>query len=187
MSIHGKKITDYSIFNKNPWLIEFFKDSNLIDILESGDTQSEELEQVFFDLLLNMWIDTASGEQLDVLGVHIGVDRLGRIDSEYRAVLVSQININISSGEPESLIDAVRTLFNTSDVLYKPEYPAKVIMFTHATLPVTPTQLENILRTLLGLTPVGVGLLWGNNIIDNNSDLLVDHDGNEIIATDFVE
>lgn len=186
MSVEGKQITDYTIFNKNPWLIAFFKNSNLVDILESNDTQFNELEDVFYQLLLEMWLDTAIGEQLDVLGIHIGIDRDGRTDSEYRAVLISQININVSSGEPEALIDAVRILFNTSNVLYKPEYPAKVIIWTDATLPVTPAQLEIILRSLLDIVPSGVGLLWSDNLIDHTGDLIVTETGDEIICPFFI-
>ena len=205
MSVEGKQITDYSQFNANPWLIEFFRDSNVIGVLSATDQQFEELEQVLYDMLVELWIDNAEGEQLDVLGVHVGIDRDGRNDSSYRTVIKAQIEINISSGEPEALIKAVQVLFNTTNVLYTPEYPAKVRIWTDQDLPITFTSnmvdhlgnqlVDNLgnsiitessndsaLSVLLGVVPSGVGLLIDANIIDHEGNFIVDHLGNFLVG-----
>ena len=182
MSIDGKQITNYSQFNTSPWLIEYLKESNIVKILESSDPQFNDLEEALFDMLLELWIDTAVGEQLDVLGIHVGIDRDGRSDSDYRTVIRAQIEINISSGEPEALIQAVQILYSATYVEYVPEYPAKIRIYTDITIS-DPT----ILRPLLGIIPSGVALLYADNLVTHLGDLIVTDDGSEIVVTYFVE
>ena len=209
MSIEGKEITNYSQFNKNPWLIEFFKDSNITSILEASDRQFEDLENALFTMLLYVWLDDAVGEQLDVVGIHIGINRDGRNDETYRTIIRAQIQINISSGEPEALISATRVLFNTLNVIYTSEYPAKVRIYTDASLPITlqnnivdhlgnqivdhlgnnivsESSNPSALSILLGIIPSGVSLLIDNNIIDHEGNFIVDHLGNFIIGSEFI-
>lgn len=115
---------DYTNFNVNPHLIDFLQNSNLLDIITAEDLQLNEIEQVFFDMLTLMWLDSATGEQLDVLGIHLVIDREGRTDTDYRVVLKGKARINVSSGEPESIIGLVKDLYGASSVEYVPDYPA---------------------------------------------------------------
>jgi len=210
MSIEGKEITNYSQFNKNPWLIEFFKESNIIPILESSDRQFEDLENALFTMLLYVWLDDAVGEQLDVVGIHIGVIRNGRNDETYRTIIRAQIQINISSGEPEALISAIRVLFDTNIIEYHPMYPAKVRIWVGGNFPITDSyelvddlgnnivddlgnfiilEVENLtsLSLLLGLIPSGVGLLFSDFIIDDIGNFIITDDGSYIVSTFFIE
>lgn len=210
MSIDGKQILDYSItFNKNPWLIEYLKNTNIYGVLEAGDTQFNELENVFFELYLNIWLSTATGQQLDVLGVILDFARQGRDDESYRALLYTKININISSGEPESVISAARLIFGTENIEYRPEYPAKFRLWIGGNLGITNVYElvddlgnnivddlgnniilnisdYNALSVFLGLIPAGVGMLFADNLIDNNGNLIVTNDGYEIAVTYFI-
>jgi hypothetical protein len=203
------QITDYSNFNKNPWWIERLKDSNLKEgVLESSDNQFNEIEVVLFQLYLNMWISTAVGEQLDVLGVHLDISRNGRNDTNYRSLLIAKVDANTSSGQPERVISAVKSLFGVTDVEYDPEYPAKFRL----NAPVDETfQIENNLVTLAGdnlttlagdnlitqnddqeslnvlsqIIPSGVGLALTDNLVFNDGSLVATDDGSEIAVSIF--
>lgn len=208
--IDNKQIPDYSTeFNKTPWLIEFLKNSDYVNILETNDTQFNEIENVGFDLYFNTWLNTAEGAQLDVIGKIINISRQGRDDEAYKSLIQTKIQINIASGEPESVINAVKIIFETENVEYYPEYPGKFRIWTDGTLAITKqydliddlgnniidnlgnniivnTSDYNYLNLFLGLIPAGVGMLFSYNIIDNNGNLLIDNLGNEIVGTQLI-
>ncbi len=53
-----------------------FKEAiNLINFIRTLLSGADELEQVFYDLLLNRSIDTAVGVQLDIIGAIVGIPR----------------------------------------------------------------------------------------------------------------
>lgn len=57
-------------------LVTQFKEStNLISYIESLLVEANNLESVFFDLLEKRWLDTAEGQQLDILGSIVGQSR----------------------------------------------------------------------------------------------------------------
>ncbi len=204
-----EQITEYSDYNTNPWLIEFFKESNITEILKANDNQFNELEEKLYDFFTKIWLDIAKGEQLDVLGIHVGFDRLGYDDESYKTLLRAKIEINISSGEPERLISAFRTLFQTENVEYTPVYPAKIRMWSDGDFIllifddlVTDTS-DNIvdnngnqiilgtsdisqLIILLGVVPSGVGLLIADNLIDNLGNFIVTNTGDPILVQNFI-
>lgn len=206
-----QQILDYSVeFNKNPWLIEYLKDSDFVKILESNDLQFNDLENTFFQLYQNMWLSSAIGEQLDVLGIILNVDRDGRTDDAYRAILYAKVQIDVSSGEPESIIAAVKAIFNNPAMVeYNPVYPGKFRIWTDGTLPITIEYLlvdyigdyivdyigdfigtveEDFsqLSILAGIAPAGVGFLWADSIVDYEGTFIVDYDGYIIIGTYFL-
>lgn len=205
-----EKITDYSEFNKPVWLIEYFRESNLVDILESYDNQFDDLEQSAFEFFTDIWLDYAIGEQLDVLGVHVDIDRNGLDDESYRTLLKAKIEINVSSGEPERLISAGRSLFNTEDIEYTPEYPAKVRMLADGDLIFTKNDNfvdsssnnfvdsngnnltlnsvdESFYTVLLGVVPSGVGLLIADYLIDHDNNFIITHEDDRILVRRFAE
>lgn len=180
MSTSVKKIIDYSNFNKNPWLIEFFKNRNITGILESADRQFNELEQVFYDMFTKLWIDYAEGEQLDVLGIHVGTNRSGLNDNDYRLLIKAKIQINISSGQPESIISAVRFLYDTNDIEYAPEYPAKVGIYVVGQTYTTPEAL-----LILQILPSGVGLILSQELLTETDEELLTETDEVLLTSDF--
>ncbi len=179
------KITDYSDFNQYPWLVEFLKTSDVKGILEAFDRQFNDLETVFFSMILEMWLDDAIGEQLDVLGIHVGISRNGISDDSYRSLLKGKIEINTSSGTPEDLIKAFKQLYpGATDTTYTPFYPGKVQMFTNGTPILTASEIVQIIDSLL---PSGVGLVFSNfDYITEGGDKLVTEAGDQLIATSFL-
>ena len=129
-----EKINDYSELNAHPYLIEFFNDSNLKDILEPLDKQATELEAVFHSLFSEVWIENGEGEQLDVIGIHLDIPRDGRDDTNYKKVLKVKAKINVSSGEPETIISIAKEIYGATSVEYVPDYPGKFIINHNGTL-----------------------------------------------------
>jgi len=67
----------------------------------------QELEDVLWDMLTLRWLASASGQQLDDLGVVLDVPRPSSDDDEYRDLLYLQVLIDTSLGDPERMIAIV--------------------------------------------------------------------------------
>lgn len=118
-------IADYRTFNRPPYLMQALVDSDVQKLLECSDLQFNTLESAIHTMLNQFWLDRAAGEQLDILGIHILLNREGRTDSAYRALLNAKALINTASGQPDILLTAIKALFESTIVLYEPDYPAK--------------------------------------------------------------
>ena len=55
------QITDYTTFDVPPYLIEFFRGTDLAAYAAALDTQYDELEQACFDVINQLWLDIAVG------------------------------------------------------------------------------------------------------------------------------
>lgn len=97
-------------------------------IFHAGDIQANDTESGIYDVSEKVWIDTAEGYSLDLVGQTVGLERSGRDDETYRMLIKLKIKINIGAGEPELLIEAVKTLYTASTVHYIADYPAGVIV-----------------------------------------------------------
>lgn len=121
------KIDNYSNFNTPPYLLQQFKDTDVQKLLEAIDPQYNELETALLDLMKKVWIDTAEGQNLDVLGIHLGLDRAAAyLDEQYRIMLKIKSKVNASKGTAEALIEAVRYLYNATEIQYKIHHPGVI-------------------------------------------------------------
>ena len=138
-------------------LAEQFKNSELLQgllcvLLE----EIQELQFVFQDLKINRAVDTAVGVtsgQLYQLALIVGASISGMTDAEARAAIRSQIAINVSNGEPETVIDFVKSATDATFILYKEVYPAKINIFTDGGT--TPIGLNGLIQSV---APAGVGV-----------------------------
>ncbi len=87
----------------------------------------QELEEVAFQLIDNMWLDNAVGAQLDVIGRHVDQPRETASEDEYRDLLRLKITINTSRGEPERLISILLQLTGASYVYAMDKPPARAV------------------------------------------------------------
>ncbi len=131
------QITDYSIFDggESKSLIQYFQEfdefTGMLDVL---NTQFEDLEAALFQLIEDLWLTTAVGVQLDILGEHLNLPREGRDDETYRSLLQLKAKVNAGAGTPEDLISAIVTLYGATVVNYIPDYPGKVIVEQNGTI-----------------------------------------------------
>jgi hypothetical protein len=77
---------------------------------------------------LNMFrlIDQATGVQLDGLGKIVGIARFGLSDNDYRFWIKAAVLINISDGEPETVLAIYNLLTETTSGMIFEYYPASV-------------------------------------------------------------
>ena len=78
----------------------------------------QEIENVAFQLLEDMWLPTAVGAQLDVLGEILGLPRTSADDETYRSALRIQIAINTSQGNPDRLTQVAQDSSQSDSVHY---------------------------------------------------------------------
>lgn len=157
----------FSTFPPNPYhiddhvavakalLIEQFKPRvNINKMVEVMATRVQGIENVASDLLTRRSIETAEGAQLDIIGEIVGQNREGRTDEEYRAAIKTRIQLNTSSGEPETLISALRFLSDPTDASYLEAYPGAVRLWTNG-----PSPPDNLGARMQAFAPAGVSVL----------------------------
>jgi hypothetical protein len=86
-------------------LLQQFQGKPYIEgLITSLTDRVQELENVMFEIVDGFLLDTAVGEQLDVLGRIVNQPRAGRDDTTYRLWLKARILVNRGSGLPEEFI-----------------------------------------------------------------------------------
>ena len=73
--------------------------------------ESNELENIFQELLDNRSLENSEGKQLDQIGLLVGELRNRRNDEEYRNAIKLRIAVNTSSGTIEDIINVIQLLF----------------------------------------------------------------------------
>lgn len=68
------------------------------------------LEDAFWQIYTMRWIDSATGEQLVVLGEIVGQYNPGLSEENYRVLIRARIAVNRSNGRPDELIDILALL-----------------------------------------------------------------------------
>jgi hypothetical protein len=95
-------------------LISFFSNAeNLKKVVQIVTEETQEAEQVWYDLWDLSFLATAQGEQLDQWGVIVGQSRLfSWSDDEYRKAIETKILANKSTGTPEEIIEIARRVLD---------------------------------------------------------------------------
>ena len=85
------------------------------------------LENATNDVYNLRGIYTATGATLDNVGDQVGCARPGGMDdNDYLNLILAQIQMNFSGGEPERLISAIRALTNATVINYYEIYPCLI-------------------------------------------------------------
>jgi hypothetical protein len=153
-------------------LPEQFKNAgNLKNLIAAFAESTQDYEDLVFPLFDLLDIDTMVGVQLDGIGSIVNEPRQGRSDAEYREAIRVRISLNVSSGEPETVIWLFKTLTDpTGPIDYFEDYPAGYVIFGDG------DQFPELLAAMEAASPAGVyvGLL----------DLLVWDDGDDALWDD---
>lgn len=103
-------------------LIEFWKSKpNLRGLLADYTAEAQEIENMFWDVIITRSLDYAGTDQLDHLGAIVGEPRNGRNNANYRLRIRVRIRINNSLGRAQDVIAVVRML--TSARFYFRRFP----------------------------------------------------------------
>lgn len=156
-------------------LIQQYKDStNLKDLIEDlFGTQVQEIENVFWDLLSRLDINSMVGTQLNNLGTIVGQARNGQTDTAYRLFIQAKVGVNVSESEASRIID-VWKLISLADIVYLFEaFPAEVDIYYDTSF--NPPQALIDLAFQLIQNVVGAGVAVGfiariNNVNDFGFD-----------------
>lgn len=147
-------------------LLEQFKDKpNIRGTLGAYLSQTKGVEDLYFDLIENRGLETASGVQLDILGNLFGESRNGKSDEEYLKAIKFTISIDNSKATPDYLMSIVKEFTESTTVNYFQHQPACYqITFDGDVIP------DSILDKVIKASPatVNVGLihsLGGKGII----------------------
>ena len=103
-------------------LIEYFQRTRNMAVLAAIGAQLQEIEDALWALLYAFDVDTATGDQLEKLGIIVGEAPLGRTEEDFRSAIRARILINQSDGHLEQLIEIAVLLFPTARVRVT-EYP----------------------------------------------------------------
>ncbi len=99
---------------------------NMSGLVKSIMQSVQEVEDTIHQIIDNMNIFDATGEQLDVIGTLIGLERNGMDDDSYRAELFKQISINRSDGTTEIIISLMEAATQTTNSDFWEHYPASI-------------------------------------------------------------
>lgn len=90
---------------------------------------AQRIEDVLYQLLTERYLDTASGAQLDTLGVIVGQARGGLSDEDYKRFLRARVKTNRSSGLRDQLLAIARLVVDddSATITARHSFPAGVV------------------------------------------------------------
>lgn len=114
--------------NKNLLKYQFKELENFIKYFNTFFKEAQTLENLFFSLLEDRWLDTATGYQLDRLGSIVGIARNSLTDDQYRYYLKFQIGKNTSRTTQNDLIALLRIITGANIVYIREYFPASIVV-----------------------------------------------------------
>ena len=129
--------------------------TNLQKVIQALITLAQGLEDVNWELKTERWLDVAIGQQLDEIGIILGLPRNpGESDQDYRERLRFQIYINTSSGTPENIISMLSFLTKGDRIWFHDLFPAAFQLETNGT--VFPDPWNDLNEAIFDASPAGV-------------------------------
>lgn len=111
----------------------------LAALINACTSETQNVENALWQLVSERSIDTAVGEQLNVIGRVVGQDRATSTnDAEYRVLLKARVIANRSSGSVRDILAVFRALLGSLDgVELEPLFPASFLLHVLGETPVT--------------------------------------------------
>lgn len=127
----ASQITDHVARALARMPLQFRGKPKIQSLIESFVEPLQELESVFFDILIQRAIDTATGVHLHRLGKILGQPYGGEDEELYRRYLRARVKVNRSSGTIPELIQITRLIIGNDPaarVVAEPQYPATIVI-----------------------------------------------------------
>jgi hypothetical protein len=112
-------------------LSQFSRSTRLRSLICALADQADPIEQNLWDVQAYRSIDTATGLQLDRLGLLLGLPREANTDADYRRFLRAKILANNSTGRADTLIQILELLDNGFDptaITLREDFPAVAVL-----------------------------------------------------------
>jgi hypothetical protein len=119
---------DHSTESKSKLLSQYKDAPNINAILAAYIVQVQEIEDILQEFYTKTVLATATGQQLDQIGVILGRTREGNTDDIYRVLLYTKIVQMFSEGTINELISIFVTLVNPVDAELTEVYPASFLL-----------------------------------------------------------
>lgn len=152
------QITNYAERLKSLLLYQFQQKANFTAFVDAIAVSMQDLEDQAYRFFNELSLNEAVGAQLDGIGEILGETRQNRTDDDYRAFLSVRITINISRGEPETLISVLSAITESTYVILTEVFPARLEMFFNGT-----TIPDNLIANMSLVKPAGVQLVLISN------------------------
>jgi hypothetical protein len=165
------EVTDIAGKGEGRLLPEFSRSTKIKGLLKSLLATSQPTEVTLFEVMNKTGIDTAEGNQLDVIGKLLNLSRGGTTDTSYRAKLYAKIALNAAKATPESIINLTRVVTGTEEVTLSEVHPAEV----HVNV-TGGREAQNDFLDLV--SPVGVGS-YLSTVPEGKTYWLVSEEGSE--------
>lgn len=150
------KITDYQQRLRDDMLSQFFGDPVHEAISDAIALELQRFENVAHDVLTKRLLGNAVGDILDVIGRLARVDRLGRTDDEYRAVIQVVLAAYDSDGGIDQILWIMQNLLDAT-CEYRIYPPAAYRLTCLTDTPISSQQEEDAARVMELATSAGVG------------------------------
>lgn len=119
------KITDHQAQAIARLITEYKGKPRITGMVSAHAAQTQDLENVFYDMLTSRALENSVGVQLDRIGVIVGITRVpGQDDGAYYLAIIDKIGQNTGSATIENIIEFVRFATGAETVLLRPLYPA---------------------------------------------------------------
>jgi hypothetical protein len=129
---------------------------NLQSLLSGIVTPCQDIENALVDMNNLRYLPDATGAQLDVIGVIVGLARTqGQSDASYILDLYGQIKVNTSEGQPEQAIQAF-LLFTGAPYVLLYETHLASLFFNSIYTPSDQSAADMLIETMEEVTPAGV-------------------------------
>ena len=121
---------------------------------------AQAIEHAYWQMFTERNVDTAVGEQLNILGRVVGQERAGLVDDDYRRLIRARIAVNKSGGRVNEILNVAALVIFDDDVTLELEaqYPAGIVV--RATGVVASDLAELVISFLRDTVAGGVRVLF---------------------------
>lgn len=111
-------------------LVQYRDKPRMVALIRARARRFQELETVFWQLLTERWISSATFATLDKVGANVGEQRQGRDDVTYRAAIRVRLLVNRSNGRRNEIIKIVRAALDDQSMIVRvEESPRGMVVF----------------------------------------------------------
>jgi len=152
-------------------LLSQYKKPNFESLFKIISEIFDDIQTVNFKLRDKFWLLSASGEQLEFIGLLWDEPRNSESDEVYRTRILDKIG-QTSSGTIQEIKNFLYGAFKGTYAIYSSEYPAGYKIRTDAAL--THEELNNISSSgVSGLVSGAIVTAVGDNLVDANGNYII--------------
>lgn len=144
------KITDHADRGVAILPLQFRKKEFIAALLRSWLKRAQDIEDAFWDLIVETTLQTSIGDALDQIGELLAFSRGVLDDDDYRVILRAIIRARKSSGTSEDLLDVIGLLLGSIDFSTLDGY-ASWFVEPHEPMPFS----AEVVLSVLGITKAG--------------------------------